>query len=532
MKRHDGIREAWATRQAAAVAVAILVAVTVPLTARQQAAGDEEVAWRQLEAGRAFARQGNHTEALKDFRAVAQTHAATPAADNALLEIARYFFNVALDPVEADTAVTQILQRYPTSDSAPEAYLISGQLALARSRQPGDLEAALANFDRVSRLFPRSDVVPRALQLAGHVYRLQGRLDLALASLARVAADHPGHAAGAQAYLEASLALVAKGDALAAMEELQQVRNLWPGSREAEIALGRLATLHRLYVRTRQGGSAYAFGENLGPIKVDNLVGLAVAPSGSVYWAGENGLRLLSPPGDPPPTVARPRGLTTDATGRPVIIEAGSIRPFGGEPLALSVPRSNGTPQPLQKIEGVVQLSNRAWIVADEDERTLHRFQSSGEHAGPFAQARTRRLAVNATDEVIGIDREQRGLVLFDAAGRMTGRLPARGTGYMLNNIEDVAFDVFGHLFVLDREGLAVFSPWQAAGTPAPAAPAARSGGQAAPEGRGAAYRLLTFYSEPEQSPGAFRRSTALALDASGAAYVYDARAERLRVYR
>ena len=75
-----------------------------------QSAG-EEVARRQLESGRAFAKQGNYTEALKDFRAVADTHPNSSVADNALLEIARYYIDVAGDTKEAAAAVDAIVKK-------------------------------------------------------------------------------------------------------------------------------------------------------------------------------------------------------------------------------------------------------------------------------------------------------------------------------------------------------------------------------------------------------------------------------------
>src|SRR6187431_413939 len=126
---------------------------------------NEDVARRQLESGRAFARQGNYTEAMKDFRAVADTHPNSSVADDALLEIARYYIDVAGDMVAAAGAVDTIVKKYATSDSAPEAYVLAGRLALARSHQGADLDSALANFERVYRLFPSSDAVPRALAL-------------------------------------------------------------------------------------------------------------------------------------------------------------------------------------------------------------------------------------------------------------------------------------------------------------------------------------------------------------------------------
>ena len=77
---------------------------------------NEDVARRQLESGRSFARQGNYAEALKDFRSVADTHAATSVADDALLEIARYYLDVADDQKETAAAVDRILTKYATSD--------------------------------------------------------------------------------------------------------------------------------------------------------------------------------------------------------------------------------------------------------------------------------------------------------------------------------------------------------------------------------------------------------------------------------
>lgn len=508
----------------------ILLTAGVAVAARQQAS-DEDVARRQLESGRAFAKQGNYAEALKDFTAVADTHASTASADNALIEIARYYFDVADSPEQADAAVNQILKKYPTSDSAAEAYLIGGQLALARSRQTADLEIALANFDRVSRLFPASEAVPRALQLAGHIYRLQGKLDAALATLVRVAAEHGGHTAAMRAYLETAITLVAKGDPIGAIEELQQVRNRWPESPEAQAALGQITTLYRLHVRAKGGGPAFSPAPDIvGPPKLQNVVALGAARGGAVYWATESGLGLLMPPsGTRPPTIPRPRGLTADITGQPVAIEAGALRPFAGKRMALAVTRPGATPQPLGKIDAAVQLSGGDWVIADDGERQLQRFRRGGEHVGAFATARVRRLAANFNDEVVGVDREEKQLLFFDASGKPTGRIRARGAGYLLENIEDVAFDTFGHLYVLDRTGLAVFSPWlPAATTPPPA----RGGAAPSPEGRGAAYQLLTLYREPDSSPGAFRRATALAVDDAGIVYVYDERAERIRVYR
>ena len=175
--------------QAGLLILGLVAAGSVGLA--QQAAANEEVARRQLESGRAFARQGNYTEALKDFRAVAETFATTSFADDALLEIARYYLDVEGNAAQAAEAVDQILRMYSTSDSAPDAYVMSGRLALARSRQGDDLKAAIANFDRVIRLFPNSGAVARSrCKQARH---LGGRVALDQRMLEAVAAAGSGH---------------------------------------------------------------------------------------------------------------------------------------------------------------------------------------------------------------------------------------------------------------------------------------------------------------------------------------------------
>ena len=65
------------------------------------------------------------------------------------------------------------------------------------------------------------------------------------------------------------------------------------------------------------------------------------------------------------------------------------------------------------------------------------------------------------------------------------------------------------------------YSTWPAA----PTAPTTTSD-------HGAAYHLLTVYSEPEKSPGAFRKATAFAIDRTGTVYLYDDHAQRILVYR
>jgi TolA-binding protein len=425
-----------------------------------QAPNNEDVARRQLDSGRAFARQGNYTEALKDFRAVADTHATTSVADDALLEIARYYIDIAGDLAQAATAVNLIVKNYATSDSAPDAYVLAGRLALARSHQSADIETAVASFERVSRLFPSSSAVPGALMLMGQSMAFAKRFEDARVSLNRVVAEFPTNAAAADAYLAAGPVLVALADPLTAMEDLQQVRNRWPDSPAAKTALDRITLLHRLYIRGRSGPAFTLSPESIGPARLQKAVALALSSQPTLYFATESGLGVLTPGGTPfPKTVARPRGLAVDRTGQLVAIDAGQLHPPTGPALTFSLPQSGGSAKALSNLQAVVQMSNGDWLVADGSERSLQRFSSSGVFIGTFGTGKFTRLAITESDDVAALDRDQKAVVVFDGVGTVMAKVPLRATGYDLENAEDLTFDAFGHLYVLDRNALGIFSP-------------------------------------------------------------------------
>ena len=486
-------------------------------------ASNEDVARRQLELGRTFLAQGRYAEALRDLKGVAEIHATTSVADDALIEIARYYFDVAGDLTEAAAAVDTVIKKYSTSDSAPDAYLLSGRIALARSHQSPELDSAIADFERVIKVHPNSAAVGRSLQLLGEARWYSRRYNDALADLARVEVEYPTGPAAMLAYLSASRVRVSQGDPISAMEELQHVRDRWPASPEAVIALGRITLLHRLHLRSRSGAAFTLSPDTVGPARLENLASLA-ASGNAVYWAAESGTGVIGAVDAPkPPEAIKPRGLVLDRSGRPVVIEGGSLRPASGAALALVVPRPNGTPAPLTRISSAAQLSTGDWLVSDEGERGILKFSSTGTFSGVFAPGRIVRLAVSPVDEVAAIDRDQKAVVVFDALGKALARVPLKTTTYEFQNPEDVTFDVFGHLYLLDRTAIAVFSPFPDALPASPDAP-----GTAAPPP--STFRLLTLYTEP--APGALRRATALAVDHAGVLYVYDERAQRILVYR
>lgn len=488
-----------------------------------QAPSGEQVARRQLNSGRALAGQGNYAEALKDFQTVVEAFPDSSVADDALLEMGRYYLDILVDRAKAAQTADQIIKKYPTSNSAPYAHVLTGRVAMSRSRNREDLDVALVNFDRVAKLFPSSPAVPLAAAYSGEALRLERQNGPALDRFESVIAEFPFDPAAAAAHLGVGSILASQGDAIQAMEEFQRVRDRFADREEAAAALTRGSLLFRLYVRAKSG-SLFTFDPQASsPSRTENITSI-LATRGGVYFATENAVGKVSAAGDPPPSTTRPRTLTQDSEGRLYAVEPGLIRPQTGAPIPLAVTREGGGSKALEKIVAMVATSTGDWIVADEDERSLHRFSSAGRHLGAFAPARVTRLTINDFDDVAGIDRETKAIVFFDAGGKVVGRLASKGTGYEFDNPIDITYDALGHLYVLDRATVFVFGPAPSGGTAPAAAPAASS---TAP-----VLRLMAAFTEPEKNPGAFRRATAFAIDASGTMYLADERAPRILLYR
>jgi tetratricopeptide (TPR) repeat protein len=184
------------------------VTLTAVMTNAPPLAGPEPgpaelIALRQLESGRAFLREGKGTEALKDFRSVADSFPSTSVADDALLEIARYYWwTVVRKPQdrtrvdETTKAVRAIIAKYPISNAAPEAFLLLGAVAL----EGGRYDEALADFERVWRLFPNSEMAPRAmLEVARAYLDVRGDAVRASAMINKLLAEYPASQAAKEA---------------------------------------------------------------------------------------------------------------------------------------------------------------------------------------------------------------------------------------------------------------------------------------------------------------------------------------------
>ncbi len=469
-----------------------------------QASPDEQ-AQGLLEDGRAYWLKQQYKQALDNFNTIVSGFQQTDSVDDAWLEIGRYHLEVENDPAKAREAFDRVAKSYPQSDGAPGAYYYLGLLTMNRALAPAEIDDALAQFGRVQRLYPRSDWVPRALYASGLAQRKAGRYAEAVEAERRVSLEHPTSDVAAAAQFQIGHCLALQGEFRQAMEGFQHVRNRFPESSWAGLALLRTTALYRLF-----GGDKPVFGLDVAyaPASGDLLkdVGAILMTPERTLWIasdkvksavpiGLDGTRGASLSGEDLRTLTlSPRNEVVLAARSAVRVGARDIKSFaapGDKPGELEV---------LDRIQAAAVTQAGSILIADGKHKRVLRYDTAFEWKGAFLDARPREIRRILQDGEGGIallDTDEKSVRVYDEAGKLLRSIVARGAGYELKKPLDVAIDPFRNTYVADADGgVYVFNP---------------------------AGALLLTLSTPE-----LRRPSALTLDGDGAVIAYDEKAERI----
>jgi TolA-binding protein len=495
-----------------AVAVAGITAASA-----QSAQQAEELARRHYELGLGFMETQKYSEALKDFQMVADSYPLSSVAGDALVQIAQYHLEIARDPAAAQSTTDAILKRYSASEAAALAYVLNGRIAIERGPTPSAVDTALASFGRVPGLFPGSEAIPQAIYYSGEALRLARRYEEALERYRDLPMKYPASIWTARALVRSAFCLVQAGQsagapgAPGAIEGLQRVRAQFPGTPEAAAALNLNTVLYRLYIRP-PAQPPYVFSDRAvgGPTdRLSDVAAIAVDPQDNVLVAHENAVAVFDRKGALVKSIRadNPSSVTFRPPVGPVVVRKDSLITEAGQTTVLGVPQQDGRLKPVEDIPAALVTSRGEWLVSDKNNKAVLVFTDAGRFVKPFVAGAADRLAINAVDDVAVLDRDAKQVSVFDRDGKPLVRILARGTGYELENPVDIAFDALGHLYVLERNrgAVYVFNPQ---------------------------WKLVTGFSAPERTPGAFQRAVAFGLDSAARLYIFDDRTQRLQVYQ
>jgi len=494
------------SRQVLGAAVGLVVAAS-PLRAQVPPRADDQ-ARRLLEDGRTDIANGRARQGLDALQTIVTGFPNSPHADDALLDMGRYAEEVEKNLTKAREVYDQIAKRYPQSDSAPGAYLQMGLIAFKTAANQAAMDDALANFQRVIRLYPESRFVPHALVASAAVFRRGGRYDSAIDAARRAVLDYPRSELAPDAQFELALSLAMAGDTLNAIEEFQRGRSLYPASPSALRALNAATALYRLYGNERPLFlKDPAFSLQAGEVLKD-VRSMAISPEG-VTWIASNktksavsfdlGLKIgASLPAEDPQT------LSISPGGEVVFASKLAVRTGASGVMAFAVPSEKpGVLEPVDRIGAATIMVSGDMLVSDLKRKRVLRFKGDT-FAAVFPDRSERevvKLVTTPRGEAVMLRKDDKSIEVWDDSGRLVLKLGPRGPGFEWKKPVDVTIDAFSNLYVADEDqGVFVFS---------------------------AKGELMTTFGASD-----VRKSRAIAIDLAGAALVYDDRTETIVRFR
>jgi len=463
----------------------------------------DDQARRLLEDGRNDIANGRARQGLDALQTIVTGFPNSQYADDALLDIGRYAEDVEKNLVKAREVYDQIAKKYPQSDAAPGAYLQMGRIAFATAASQGAYDEALANFQRVIRLYPDSGFVPNALVASAAVFRRAGRYDAAIDAARRAVLDHPTSDIAPEAQFELALSLAMAGDVQAGIEEFQRVRSIWPQSPAAARALNATTALFRLYggdrpVFLKDPGFSFAAGDVLKDVR-----GLVVTPLGATWIASNKTKSAVAYDANfkmaSSVSAEDPQTLSLSPQGEVIFASKLAVK-VGGGVFSFSIPTEKpGEMEAIDRIGAAAILVSGDTLVSDLKRKRVLRFKGSA-FSSIFPDRGEReviKMLTTPRGEVIMLRKDDKSLEILDDAGRLVLKIGPRGPGFEWKKPLDVAIDAFSNLYVADEDqGIFVFSP------------------------KG---QLMTTF-----GAGDVKKSRAIAIDLTGAALVYDDRTETI----
>jgi hypothetical protein len=287
------------------------------------------------------------------------------------------------------------------------------------------------------------------------------------------------------------------------MRLMQDVRVRFPKSSEAERALERNTILYRLRLRGDQPVLRYArTALNGNTANVRRMVDVAIDSKERLYAIMRKSVVVFNSSGSPESTV--PGGEYRAIVMRedtPVLVEETGFHPARAPLVPVMVPEQN---RPREVEIQAAALSGDALLIADRRTKAIHRIAMDGSYRGRVAPVDATRIAVSPYGLIAAIQNQTQSLLLISPDGAVR-TVPAQLPGAHFRSPMDIAFDVLGHLYLLERDSIAIFTP---------------SGEQ------------LSVFNPGIAAPGAFRSGAAFDIDPAGRLFVYDEDGERVLVYQ
>ena len=475
----------------------------------------QELEKRLLESGKTFLKEGKYQLALEDFNTLIRNSRDSPYADDAQLLIAKFYLEIEEDYDRAMEEFNKLIKEFAGTDSAEAAYFYIGYVNLTNGETQEEFNEALANFERIARLYPQSQWVDNALLNSALSYERLKDYTRAIEKLDTLMAEYPEFEHITRAYLLKACFDVYLGNYHSALLELQELRNNYPDNPDANKALNMLTLLYRLTVKPKvRNEPLYHYDADFKLKMVENIKNaksVIINNQREIFVADGNRDAVLqfSPEGNYKQQffIKDPQSIFLDKNNKLITNNKKGIlveNRFSN----LMVKTEKG-PKEVEEAMIVFKDSYSRYVVADKKSKQLLYFDKNFKYLFSISNAFFREftdVAIDSKDQIWVLEKRDKSIQQFNLKGKTLHKIMSRGKGYEFEEPVDIAVDICDNLYVLDKKQkkIFIFSPL---------------------------YNLLGIFSLTDSSGSQLDKPLLIAVDEAGGLYVFDDKVKNLLRY-
>ncbi len=207
----------------------------------------EDLGKKYYESAITFMKAKNYPQAIDDLLSIIKNLPESPYADEALLELGKYYLEIEKNEKKAKEYFTMLKEKYVKTENGPAGYYYLGDINLVFGSTPEQLRDAYANFERVPLLFPHSKWVQPSLYKAGITLRLFGQPLNSIAILNQSIEKFPNTEFTELSKLELALSFLSLNKSTTALRILQEVLDNSPSPSIKNKAMDYLSYAYRYH---------------------------------------------------------------------------------------------------------------------------------------------------------------------------------------------------------------------------------------------------------------------------------------------
>lgn len=402
---------------------------------------------------------------LESFR----TSAVPAIAARAHLEIGLIYLDQKRDPVRALPYLTEIVSNpkmLPLSSLWATAQYRIGQIKLAKAAAREQFLEAQRDFDRVYQTYPDAGVSSEALFMSALLSERLLDYDNAIAKYQRIRTEYTNSRSTPQALFSLARHQLFKGDAKAALLQLQEIRALFPDGADAKRALVSLTDLYRYY-RATLGANRNLYGapQEISISDVKELVdphSLLIADNDDLFLIDRQKKYAFKfrPNGQVAQTLSilEPAAMAIGPDGTLYAAERDTVRPMfvkDAPVWRLGTPGAKaGT---FRRINSLAVNSTGDLFAVDSESHSVIKYSTTHGRGAAFPPQQglraVKEVAIDGLDNVYLLDDKENRILIYSPLGDSIGQIRIPSAAGRSGGGVYLATDTLNHLYVLDRSG-------------------------------------------------------------------------------